>query len=80
MIKDVFGLAEPFLLRPEFVEDDRWKNLHLNLSSGNIESLTKVFMYGSYIRSQNARNMSTKDVIKSELSHYPYTKKIRFQA
>ena len=75
-------MAEYFLIfKPDILEKHWWKKVNLNFSSAEVESLTKVFMYGSYIRARSlVGNISIEEVIRNELSLYPYTKKLQLQA
>ena len=57
---------------------DFYTDKQLNFSYTQIEGLSKAFMYRTYVKSRSiAQNKSTADIIKKDLSQYPYIKKRR---
>ena len=53
---------------------------YTNYTKTDIESLTKLLMYGNYVKArQFAKNVTISEVVEDELAHYPYTRKRRFK-
>ena len=73
-------MISAFRLAEEFVPVEESKPAYLNFTTTDIESLTKLLMYGNYVKArQFTENVTITDVIKEDLSHYPYTNKRRFK-
>ena len=77
---DEYALNAHFTLSSTWGTGEMSTNLDKLLTYTDIESLTKIFMYGNYIKARSlAENKSITELVKDELSHYPYNRKRMFQ-